>query len=310
MIGPFGNSSRGGRLVARNAILLAILAAVVGVAWWLSQPTPADLRGRQILAEIRRTGLAAYWPEATVTWYVRRTGERISGWRGQIVVPGPDGTFHGLSVIVASTALGTKGYWERWTLNADATESIYSAGEFARTRRGVRMEENTEISLKEGRVTTLQRIQGYPFKTAGPAPEGYLPEGTVGVAQRLVARHKARARFRMIFNEVPPPGARPEFTPVEMEFRTPDNRAPEGTRMTVHVAPGAPLEDITDLHFLDAGEDTIGLTTPIFVEIQVAAEQVDALFRDAAEQVREIAEQTKIPSPTSAREPTEPDRVE
>ena len=311
MIGRSDDSSRGGRLVARNAILLAIFAVVVGAAWVLSQPTPDDLRGRQILAEIRRTGLAAYWPEAAVTWHVRSTGERISGWRGEIVVPTPNGKFHGLSVTVTGTALGTRGLWERWTLNADATESNYLAGGFGWTRRGVRMgKEDTAISLKEGRVTAFQRIQDYPFETVGPAPAGYIPEGAMSIALRLVARHKAKARFRMIFNEVPPPGARPAFTPVEMEFRTPDGDDPEEARMTVHVAPGAPLEEIKNLYFLDASEDTIGLTTPTFVEMQVAAEQVDALFPTAAEQFRKIAERTNMPPPTPAHKPTESDRVE
>jgi len=310
MTGPFGNSSKGVRLVALNVILLAILVAAVGAAWLLAQPRPADLRAEEIVAEIRRTGLAAYWPEAALTWYVRSTGERIAGWRGEIVVPGPDGTFHGLNVVVTGTALRTRGNWERWTLNADATEGTYSAGEFAQTTRGLRSTTDTKISLEDGQVTAFQRIKGYPFETRGPAPAGYLPEGTMGIARRLVARHKAKARFRMIYNAVPPPGARPVFTPVNMEFRTPDGDAPEEARMTVHVAPGAPLEDLKDLHFLDAGEDTIGRATPIFVEMQVAAEQVDALFRNAAEQFREIAELKNVPRPTSAREPTKPARVE
>ena len=310
MTGPFGNSSKGVRLMALHLILLAILAAAVGAAWLLTRPTPADLRAEQIVAEIRRAGLAAYWPEASLTWYVRSKGERIAGWRGVIVVPGSDGAFHGLSVTVTGTALRARGNWERWTLNADATASSYSAGEFAHTARGLRPATDTEILLADGQVTAFQRIKGYPFKTAGPAPAGYLPKGTAGIARRLVARHKAKARFRTIYNTVPPPGARPIFTPVEMEFRTPAGDAPEGARMTVHVVPGAPLEDLKELHFLDAGEDTIGRATPTFTERQVAAEQVDVLFRNAIEQFREIAERKNIPRPVSARKAAESGRVE
>jgi len=303
MTGPFGNSSKGIRLVALNVILAAILAGAIGAAWTLARPTPADLRGRQILDEIRHTGLAAYWPEATTAWYVHSGGEGVTGWRAEAVIPGPNGTFNGLNVIAGNTSLGERGVWERWTLNADATEGSYSSGTLVQTARELRLSTDTTIALTNGQVTVSQWTEGYVVTTSAPAPKGYLPEGTMGIARRLVARHKAKARFRTVYNDLPPRGSRPAFTPLDMEFRRLDENAPKGARAAVRVVPGHPKRDLQDRYYLDAREGVIGRITRRSVEMQVAVPEVEAVFRNAARQFRQIAERRKMPRPTPARKP-------
>jgi len=182
-------------------LMVAVLGVATGMAWLLQ--VRADRRVRaaaEIIRRIRADGLAAYWPDETrIDWYLIRVGSDVRGWRASAKIPGTDGGFDGLTVDL------TRGESERseqlllasWSLNADATAGRYVGTVEVSGAGG----SETRIFLSDDRVNVQQFA--LDLEAESPAPDNYLPEGTMGLAVRLVARTGANAQFAMVFDEKP-----------------------------------------------------------------------------------------------------------
>ena len=95
MISVTGINSKQRRQAIMSLVMLAVLLASVAWAWVLVRRADRlPKRGAEIIAQIRREGLARYWPnELTLRWYLIRTPRGYSGWRAMVQAPVEDGGY-------------------------------------------------------------------------------------------------------------------------------------------------------------------------------------------------------------------------
>ena len=100
-------------------------------------------------------------------------------------------------------------------LNPDATIGTYRSDFRISDGNGSK----TDISLKDGVVKVRQHVGGSSTPVAhSKAPENYLPEGTLQLAVRRVAKARANAQFAMVFNEQPNTGNVVEFGTLRIKY--------------------------------------------------------------------------------------------
>jgi len=288
MFRPTAVSPRRQALVA--VVMLAVLLGSVGAAWWLVHHTAAPHRtGEEILRELRREGLGAYWSGIREQWYLRHVDGRPRGWRLVLRAPAEGGGFHGLHVFghQAPAGQGRIIKWEKWRLNADATEGEFTAGDVVTGRTTHLAGTDTEIRLSGGMIEAKQVIDGILLDSTVAAPGNYAPEGTLSLLHRLVADRRTEAAFRLVFNEEEPVGRETYLATAVMRYDgTAQVDGKEARRVRVRASGRRVAEEAA--YYLDAEGNVLSVIVEGFREAPASAEEVSALFPDAVETVRQL----------------------
>jgi hypothetical protein len=206
--------------------MLAALGATVGGAWLLVYVNEGPARlGAELVDQIQSRGLDTFWEGARREyWY-----SGADTWTYRLRFRTDDGTWLGVTVRQEPRS------WEVWTLDAKANTGKYVAGTYD-VRRGLALGPNSDtvIEYDHGTVSADQMITSpnRRKKSSGPAPDNYVPEGTLRLARRLVAKRDAPAAFQFIVNSLVPFGDTPRFVSVRY---TPagTTQGPEG--QTLHM---------------------------------------------------------------------------
>jgi hypothetical protein len=211
-------------MVVSRAILLALLlVASTSGAWAYARHlrhATVD-RGVDLLAQIRRQGVGDLYGGASERWYVLeilgRTARQPIGWRIAMVAPRSDGTVHGFDLSVFPFSDGARrGSWERWSLNADATEGRYIAGALEVEAEQWIIARDTLIELADGVVTMEQTISNQVLHSRSDVPDNYVPEGALELVLALMLDQPDPTAMQLILNDQPPIDGRPDFQPLTM----------------------------------------------------------------------------------------------
>lgn len=197
-------------------IMLAVLAASITVAWWVSRGGDVIVqRGVDIIQKVRSETLSSYWKSEPVTaaylvtnreglntgWEISIRQATANGYAGAVWVKGKDAS-----------------RLEEWDVRADA-----SAGEYeARPLLGTRYPP-VYIELAYDRVSV--RVGGRRTGTVvtNQAPGNYIPVGTFEVVLRLAAKMGHKVAFKTIPIEEPIQGGRVQFRSVTMTPQDPSS---------------------------------------------------------------------------------------
>ena len=316
------------RFVVVSVLMLAILLASLGVAWWLIQRHPAT-RGAEILAQLRREGLAAYFHGTTDRWMLHRgPAGQIIGWRLQLIRAEKDGHFHGLDVSVLPSPTGSpKILWEEWRLDGSAKQGEYIAGRLESDRVRRSRSPDTSIKLDNGYLTVQQRALGHTIKSESSAPGNYIPEGMLSLVCLQVARNKTRGRFNFILNSELPQKLRggystlPPFVDVRIQHLPRLKHQVQGA-VAAAVATYATREDQGRLihHFTHVFDNT-GKTLAILLDLETGGgrrhplvstwlaatrAEVQEKFPPAVEQLRRLGKELSFPLPQTVVGPPQP----
>ncbi len=195
-------------------IMLAVLAASTGAAWWVSQGRgTAAQRGADIIRKIRNETLREYWkPELVTTAYLitDRKG-RSAGWE----ISKRRGTPYGYAGSTWSRGADVL-YLEEWQVRADASRSKYEA----RALPDADYPPIT-INLAEDQVTVQIGGHRTGILASAQAPSNYIPERVLAVVVRLAAGLDRKLAFKMIFNENAIRDGRVQFISVTMTPQPP-----------------------------------------------------------------------------------------
>lgn len=195
-------------------IMLAVLAASTGAAWWVSQNRgTAAQRGADIIRKIRNETLREYWkPEPVTTAYLitDRKG-RSAGWE----ISTRRGTPYGYAGSTWSRGADTL-YLEKWQVHADASRSKYEA----RALPDADYPPIT-INLAEDQVTVQIGGHRTGILASAQAPSNYIPDRVLAVVVRLAAGLDRKLAFKMIFNENAIRDGRVQFISVTMTPQPP-----------------------------------------------------------------------------------------
>jgi hypothetical protein len=175
-----------------SVILLLILALSALAAWWLVDLRRApNTRGEAILTHIRAQRLAHYWgPQAATQWYlVQDPNGQAAGY----VVRTRHASREGYGGMILYRA-GDAHHWENWSLDAAASSGAYVA------MAGGRGLPDTQIVLRDGKVTVLKPRAAGAEQATEPAPANYIPEGLMHLVIAEMAKASAPARFRFLYN--------------------------------------------------------------------------------------------------------------
>jgi len=188
--------------------MLAVLLASIGAAWLVGHRRAIpQQRGAEILRDIRRRSLSAFWPEGRVErWFLGLDARgRAVAWR-RTTRTARDGGYEG--TIYSGHGKGMISQ-ETWQLSGDA-----SAGEYTGLAIGQWTIDQTLIGLKDGKVT-VRRGRGAKPVSAN-APDNYIPEGLGGLVLFLASRQSEQIVCHMIFNETAVVQQEVHFTPVTL----------------------------------------------------------------------------------------------
>jgi len=192
-------------------VLLAILLAVVGVAWQLSTSRGEKIAAAtDLLEKMRSDKLTKYWPAETtqecflgvdpsgkaLTWIVKARQKLANGYQGASV-----------QRLINGPALA-----EKWQLSAGASSGRYVGP--------ANSGDQIEISLRDGRVSvTYARIGPPPVlvQRHSLAPANYIPEGMIDMVLAQAAKAGRAMMFRIIENNQPIAGQEVHFTSVEVQ---------------------------------------------------------------------------------------------
>jgi hypothetical protein len=211
------------RFTVIAVLMFAMLAVATGLAWLIVvSRTGLQSAGAELVQRVHSEGLSAFWDRSPhVRWLLAYRDDNPVGWRVEMRLPQPEGGFEGLDAALYDIRGRTRGQWEQWRLNADATTGEYRAGELRVTPAGLSLPANTRIVLSEGRIGAQQQAGDSPMwlESGAAAPDNYVPEGTLPLVRHLVAETGRDASFRMVFNEQPPRQGKTTFGVVTMERR-------------------------------------------------------------------------------------------
>ena len=225
--------------VIRVVVLALLLVASIAGAWGYARSLrrAGVRRGTDLIAQIREQGVANLYDGASERWYVfealGRTTRQPVGWRIVMVEPRPDGWVHGLDFYVFPFSDGERlGAWERWQLNADATEGRYIAGWLGIESDQWIVAKDTVIELADGIVTAEQTIDDKVFRSRSEIPDNYVPEGAFELVLRLMLHQTDPTSMQLILNGQPPVNGRPDFQPLTLRH----DRWERSRRSTVEAA--------------------------------------------------------------------------
>jgi hypothetical protein len=201
------------RRSARSLVLLGLLGVCVAVAWVLVQHEGGPAREAiDILAEVRKAGLAEYWKEKTEKrqWFLLRRGGKIVGW--QMTSRRPDDSGFSGSMVRKTIDQQIQVKWElsddlrHGTYESQAVSSISLGGR----RPGVQTV-RAVLVLEGSHIKVQQNVGGNVFQSSGRTPDNYLPEGMGELALQIVSMREAHARFSMILDNASPKVKTPRF---------------------------------------------------------------------------------------------------
>lgn len=295
------DSSSAARKLSLNVVMALVFATSVALAWRYAHGITAAIeqRGADILTTIRQQGLAHFYPKkGTGDWYLRHQGGAVLGWRLVLVIRQADGTFTGLEANLSRSLRSPatfEGHWERWQLDNHATRGRYIAGSVRVGPRLWELKQDTSIDLADGAVTVVQQdAKGLARRSTGPTDENYLPEGTILLAQRLIAKRRTNAQFRLIFNELLPRGTRPRFETRTFRYLAEPSETVPGAVATVEgesaLTGFMPQEAYFDEHgrLLQVITGKVRLTS-------AGLGQIQRYFPDVLDYVRQIHSETGFP---------------
>jgi hypothetical protein len=264
-------------------LMFALLAAATGLAWLIVvSRTGLQRAGTELVERIHSEGLSAFWDRSPdVRWLIAYRDDDRAGWQLRMRMPRGDGGFEGLDAAFYQLRRRTRGHWEQWRLNADATTGVYRAGELQITPAGLRLPANTRIALGDGTVSAQQQLSGAPMwlDSEADAPDNYVPEGTLPLLRHLVAETGTTAAFRMVFNEQPPRQGKTSFGVITMERRElGETDFPEATARVVVRGTGAAGQQT---FFLDERGGTVAVFGGEFRLVAVEREEVFDTFPQA-----------------------------
>ncbi len=197
-----------------SPIMLAILAASIGVAWWISQTRGAmSRRGADIIRKIRKETFRSYWKADPVTMaYLITNGEaRDAGWEISIRKRTRYG-YAGTTWTRGKDML----FEEKWQVRDDASRSDYQA-------RALLAPDYPPVTIEfaNDRVTIQIGGRRGGILASAKAPSNYIPEGVLAVVVRLAANMDHKLAFKMIFNETAIHNRHVQFTSVTMTPQPP-----------------------------------------------------------------------------------------
>ena len=281
-------------------VMLVILLACVGAAWWLSQRGNAPA---SILDEMRKTTLTKLWGDEPRTdfYLITDAAGQTVVWSAFAYRPTDNG-------VSGTTHVGNS-VPENWELSNNATSGQYAGA--MRTDQGVL---RTRITYGDGFVTVEQQLgnRGIHAIARAKAPVNYVPEGSLALVVRLVNQRGQGGKFAMIFDEIAlaPDNGRAEvrFTPVtlspvqngivRMEYETKDGRS-----ASIFHLNGDVLEEV-EYYTVPQGKAE-ELTR---VRKLIAPDEVEARFPDDEVLGRLVEEAKKEHRPVASQAASEPDR--
>lgn len=241
---PSQEKSEAVRRVMLTAVMIALLAGSVALAWFVSAARRHDPQvAADILADIRQKGLDAFWgDEPFENWCVIYGPDgKAVGWYVERRLRMEDGNFVGTRV----RELGGELSIERWMLDNQARTGKYQGDQWQLQRvrvsgRPVQVSVKlpaTEIYLA-GETLTVRRTDGRRKIEAQTqqVPANYIPEGMTNLFLYQAALKGRKTECAMVINARAFAGREIEFT----RYRV----APAGGRV-VDLGIGQSVETIT-----------------------------------------------------------------
>lgn len=256
-------------------ILLGLLALAVVVSATLVQLRRVPARnGEDILAQLRREGLSAYWPQGRRTqWFLIHEDGQVRGWKAVIQQRKGEDAFQTLTVWGTSR----KGDWEWSQLNRAATQGRYLAGSYGLEGIGF----DTEIDLSEGRVRARRLDHAGSQWVEAAAPANYMPEGTLELAIFLAGRQDKKALFQLIQNNYLPDKGSPTFGSMLVEGGDATTTGVEGAAVRADVKLYSSSSPGEESYVFDNDGRTLRLTRTDAIQMTASPQDVDAAFGDA-----------------------------
>jgi len=279
------------RRSALAGLMMALLAASVGVAWWLAASRRFDpLAGRKVLDGIRARGLHALWGDKLVEdWYIlRRADDKPVGWSVSRRLRRQSGGYAGTRIGRAGDLFSE----QTWAIDDKARAGQYVSHQWQwqpvslpgqQEARRVALP-TTEITLRGGRVTVVRADAFRAVKASAPAPEDYIPEGLADLVMYETAIQGGKAVFRLLPDDQAIIQGRVAFATVRV--------TPEGGRVV--------RREFDDSHEIMVFEETRGLLKVTYLpsgiwEEASSAQAVGRIFPDA-----KSYQQSPAPAPATA----------
>lgn len=186
-------------------LMMALLAASVGVAWWLAASRHFDPQAaRQVMGGIRKRGLPALWgDQLAANWYIRyRADGKPVGWLVAKRLRLQGGGYAGTRIEQTGDLFSI----QTWALDDAARTGNYESRRWRwRTLslpgRTVRMpvpSDTTEIGFGNGRLDVIQAVGNRAIKASAPLPDDYIPNGLTDLAMYETAAQGRKTIFPIL----------------------------------------------------------------------------------------------------------------
>ena len=186
-------------------LMMALLAASVGAAWWLTASRHFDPRAAgEVMGSIRKRGLPALWGDQLVAnWYIRyRADGKPVGWHVAKRLRRQGGGYAGTRIKQTGDLFSI----QTWALDDTARTGKYESRRWRwRTislpGRTVRMpvpSDATEISFGNGRLDVIQAEGNRVLKASAPVPDDYIPNGLDDLAMYETAAWGRKTMFTIL----------------------------------------------------------------------------------------------------------------
>ncbi len=203
-------------------ILLGILGVCVGLGWWMTKriDTPTA-QGIEIVKDIRSRKLLSFWGESKTYrqhfFIYQRVDEKLHriGWKFEYRSQNrnPQEGFVGGEI---EQSFGNEAR-SHWTLTNGLDKGTYQSHiEQREQNKLVGMGASIEFDNETLRVQ--QKFPGKNLNSESKIPDNYIPEGAMSLIFREVAKRKTHAKFKMIFDKLPPVGSRPRFGVLDIRY--------------------------------------------------------------------------------------------
>ena len=132
------------------------------------------------------------------------------------------------------------------------------------------------IELESGTLRVQQEFPGQKLNSESKIPDNYIPEGSMSLMFREVAKRKTHAKFKMIFDSLPPVGSRPRFGVLDVRYLHPLKNGPTGAVLEVkHVILST---ESTYRVLLDSTGNVVSETTEKTVTVPVSEKDFNEAY--------------------------------